>query len=310
MNKTFVVYESKYGATKQTAKNIAMILGPAEYCTTKEWKKEYENCQSIIIGTSIYNEQVNQEIYGFVEKNKNWLKNSKVYLFCVCLMDQGGEKYLKPLEDILGKCVVSKKSFGGRIELNKLDTKDFWALKKFSQTYGFEFKNIDIYNIREVINYGIAIKEERDFQVEMPYEELKMYVEQFLLEHSSCTLCSGYENSVRATPVDYTYKESNMYVLSEGGIKFTNLLFNEQVSLAVYEVFTGYNNLAGMQITGRADIVENESEEYKLFLKLKEINIDKLPAPLHLIKIRIEKIEFLWFKFKNMGYGIKQYFEF
>lgn len=310
MNNTYIVYESKYGCTQDIAKNLAMILGPAKYCTTGQWNKEYETSDFIVIGSPIYYEQVDQKIYDFVKKNIDWLQHRKVSLFCVSLMSQGAEKYLEPLKDILGECVVSMKALGGRLELSKLDAQDFWSMQNFSRTYGFSFKDKDQYDIKQIIDYGLSIKKERDCYVEIPKKELKTYVEQFLLEHNTCTLCSGYNRLVRGTPIEYTYKEGYLYLLSEGGTKFANLLLNEQVSIAVYEVYTGMNNLAGMQITGSAQIIEDDSKDYRLFMVEKGIEENQLPSPLHLIKIKIEKVEFLWFEFKKMGYGIKQYFQF
>lgn len=104
-----------------------------------------------------------------------------------------------------------------------------------------------------------------------------------------------------------------MYLISEGGEKFSNILLNKNVSLAVYEDYTGMNNFAGMQITGSAYIVPDNTDEYREVIKIKGLNIDfitRLPVDMNMIKIEIKKIEFLYSKFKEHGYESKQIYFF
>ena len=69
------------------------------------------------------------------------------------------------------------------------------------------------------------------------------------------------------------------------------------------------NNLCGLQISGEAQIIEPWSEEYVEILRRKNLNIDnisKLPFDMNVIKIKPKKYEFLYSKFKNLGYDSKQ----
>jgi hypothetical protein len=73
------------------------------------------------------------------------------------------------------------------------------------------------------------------------------------------------------------------------------------------------NKLAGMQITGRAYIISSNEIEYDNILKMKNLNIEyikKLPYVLNIIKIKIEKIEFLYSQFKEKGFDARQILEF
>ena len=100
-----------------------------------------------------------------------------------------------------------------------------------------------------------------------------------------------------------------MYFLSEGGEKFANILLNPNVSAAVFNEFKGMNQLRGMQIKGTAELIETGSDEYREFLLLRNLkyeNVMKLPSTLHLIRVRISKIEFLWSAFREMGANVKQ----
>ncbi len=104
-----------------------------------------------------------------------------------------------------------------------------------------------------------------------------------------------------------------MYLLSEGGEKFANIPINKNVSVAVYEDYTGMNNLAGMQITGSAHIILDDRDEYEEVIKMKGLNIDfikNLPVNMNIIKIEIKKIEFLYSKFKESDYEPKQIYFF
>ena len=98
-------------------------------------------------------------------------------------------------------------------------------------------------------------------------------------------------------------------MISEGGLKFANILQNSNVSVAVFNEFQGMNQLRGMQIKGTAEIIETGSTQYLEFLAMKNLDyeyVGKLPVALHLIRIKIEKIEFLWSGFREMGVDVKQ----
>ena len=306
---TYIIYESKYGTTKDIAKNISMILGPAKYCTTKQWKDEFRDSEYIVIGTPVYIEEVNPKIYDFVSKNSYWLKQKKVFLFSVSLMKKGGERYLEPLKRILGDCVVSIINFGGRLVLDNLDNDDYQKMKNFTKLFGTPLEDVNLYNIEEIIRYGLSIRKYRDYKIKMPMEELKKYVEKYISEHKSCTLSTGYNNMVRGTPVDYDYYKGYIYILSEGGFKFANILRNDNVSMSIYETFHGMDSILGMQITGKAQIIEDESKEYIAYLDKRKINKEKLPCKIHLIKVEIDCVEMLSHELNEMGYGVKHYYK-
>jgi hypothetical protein len=125
-------------------------------------------------------------------------------------------------------------------------------------------------------------------------------------------LATGSFGRIRATPVEYIYNQGQIYILSEGGEKFANLLFSSKISMAVYEDYTDINNLLGIQITGQADIVE-EMTEYKHVIKLKGMDmkfVRSLPTDLHVIRVDMEKVEFLNSDFKKQGYSTRQVLKF
>jgi hypothetical protein len=175
---------------------------------------------------------------------------------------------------------------------------------------GFDLKDMNKFNRDNVIDYALELKNIKDERIEkIPQTKLKAEIEEFLFSHNTCTLSTSYRDRVRSTPIEYNYHEGYVYLLSEGGEKFANILLNNKVSMAIYEDYIGMNNLAGMQITGRADIILKDEDEYEQILQVKGLNpgyIKKMPVNLNIIKINIEKIEFLYSKFKNMGYEARQ----
>ncbi len=308
MQKVLIVYESEYGTTEKTAKYLSLILGPARYTRTSALPDYYKDFDFIVIGSPIYNGKIHPKITSFINENLDWIKKKKIALFTISLSLKDGNENLIGLEKCLDHVLV-KKALGGKLKLNNLKNNDTQSLNEFSAQSGFKLEDMDIYNLEDVIRFALEIKSiKEDLIPKVPQKELEVMVREFLKEHNTCTLSTSYNQRVRSTPIEYNYFNGNIYLLSEGGEKFANILLNNKVSIAVYEDYTSMNNLAGMQITGIASLVENK-EEYMDIIKMKGLNpdfIDKLPVHMNLIKIEIEKIEFLYSKFQKMGYGPKQ----
>ncbi len=190
----------------------------------------------------------------------------------------------------------------------------FELIKKFLDMVKLPFQDMDFYNQEEVINYAMKLKSQKEILIkQLGEDELIKSIEEFLKSHNTCTLATCHSERVRSTPIEYTYSKGNVYLISEGGEKFANLLLNDEVSISVYEDYTNMNDLKGMQISGKAAILDASSEEYDNALDLKGIKadlIDSLPVSLNMIGIKIEKIEFLNSKFVAEGADAKQIYVF
>ena len=314
MIKTLVIYSSKYGTTRDVARIISLITGPAIYSTVDEFKQEYIDFDFIVIGTPIYTEKINPSIKKFAEENREWLKNKPLSLFCTCLDKNGGLERLTELQNLIGVRALSLKAIGGKLIVEDLDQDDQEQLKIFLDRVNLPMEDMDFYNQDEVVKYSLKLKSIKEKLVTpVKSGKLKTAVEEFLTSHNTCTLTTGHNNTVRSTPIEYNYKDGNIYILSEGGEKFANLLYNKNVSVAVYEDYTSMNNLKGMQITGEASIIGSESQEYTDILTWKGLNADaikSLPVNMNMIKIKLIKVEFLNSKFKSQGADAKQIYKF
>jgi menaquinone-dependent protoporphyrinogen IX oxidase/uncharacterized protein YhbP (UPF0306 family) len=313
MIRTLVVYSSKYGSTRDAAKIIALINGPAMYCSVDEFKPEYKEFENIIIGSPLLQEKLEPSIIEFVGNNRDWLKEKPISLFCTCLNKNGGLDQLRSLEKSMEIKTVSMKAIGGRLIIDQLDETDLELIKNFLDHVNLPFEDMDFYNEEEIIQYSMKLKYLAEkIIVPLDHDKLKIAIDEFLSSHNTCTLATCHLDNVRSTPIEYNYYNSFLYLLTEGGEKFSNLLLNKNVSVSVYEDYNGMKNLKGMQITGQASFIEDD-EEFNNVLKFKGLNVEfikSMPIKMNIVKIVPEKIEFLNSQFKNNGYSAKQIYNY
>lgn len=313
MDSTLVVYESKYGFTERAAKDLSLILGPARCIRAGEPMEENEAYKNIVICFPVYMEAPPKELIKWVREHKAYLKERTVAILCSALARSRLDKYMEPLSSILGDSVCYSGFIGGRLSVKSLSKEDYEAMERFCNKVHMPFKDVDMSDYDMLMDVGIELR--RIFESEgnlMEEDVLKEHVEGFLKEHNTCVLATACQNTVRATPIEYTYLDGCIYMLSEGGEKFANLLRNPKVSIGIYNNYTGMGNIGGMQVTGEAQIVEIGSPEYISLLEHKGLTMEKLsafPAALNLIKIVPSKIELLDSKSAKKGYNVKQIME-
>jgi nitroimidazol reductase NimA-like FMN-containing flavoprotein (pyridoxamine 5'-phosphate oxidase superfamily) len=146
--------------------------------------------------------------------------------------------------------------------------------------------------------------------VRMERNALLIQIDKFIMAHNTCSLATGYGDFVRCTPIEYNYKDGRFWLLSEGGLKFRGLEYNKNVCLAIYDNYSRFSQLEGMQISGTAELVEPWTGEYMDLLAFKNIsaeNLKKLPTVLYLIKVTPTRIDFLCSEFKDLGFDSRQH---
>jgi menaquinone-dependent protoporphyrinogen IX oxidase len=310
MQKALIIFESRYGSTEEVAKILALVLGPARACRVDEFEERYEDIDLLVIGTPIYSGQIDPKIVQFVQENSFWLKDKNIVLFCLSLDRHDGEAALQRLLSHHQLKIISLKAFGGRLNLKKLKDDDYRRLKVFQDKIGQPLQNVDLFLKEEIIEFALETKRAMERLAKtMPSEELGPYVSDFLKKHNTCTLATAFGKLARATPIEYSYHNGKLYLLSEGGEKFANILLNNRVSVAVYDEYRGMDKLAGMQITGSAIILDPGDPEYRDVLHLKGHNPDRIaamPFALNMIRIDMEKVEFLCSDFKKIDQEVKQ----
>jgi flavodoxin/uncharacterized protein YhbP (UPF0306 family) len=314
MQRTLVVYASRYGTTHVIAQALSLILGPARLCTVEDFRADDQDFDLYVIGGPVYGDVLEPRIVQFIADNAGWLRCKRVALFCTCLALDFGERYLKRARDILGDAAIWAKPIGGNVYLGRLTDEDRQAMESFCERVGLPFQDIARFDAEALVLYGLQLRRLRDDAgARMPADQLRQRIDDFLASHNTCTLCTCHKSRPRATPIEYTYHDGELYLLSEGGEKFANIMLNRNVSVAIYEPYAGMERLAGMQLTGEAFIVEAGSDEYRRILELKGLSygrIAALPMQLHMIRVHLTQAEFLWSPFAAQGYDARQIYRF
>ncbi len=288
-------------------------MGPSRRFPLSQFDESCREFDLIVFGTPIYNGKIHPKLEIFIENEKEWLSKKNIAFFCTCLNGSEGLRVLREVEDRLEGNVLELGVLGGRLEMDRLNERDYEALKEYITREGLPAQGMDLFKKDEVVDWALRLKEVKEGLLnQMPVSKLREEVETFLNEHNTCTLATSSPGRVRATPLEYNYNQGQIFILSEGGEKFANLISQNHVSVAIYEDYTGMNSLSGMQITGEASIVD-DMNEYNKILKMRGISKDfikSLPVDLNLIRVDMEKVEFLKSEFKKQGYSTSQVLNF
>lgn len=282
MNVTLILYESRYTIGEKVAKMISPILGPAKAFNIEYPPENIKYYSNIVFVFSLYGHDSSKKTIDYIEKNSIDLSKVKAGIVCIGLDKQDG---LKKINEF-------------KTKINKQNTYDCFIKEQLV----IDEVNQLSKNLREYFNTPNFIP---------PTNTTKAEIEKFIKSKNTCTLSTGYGDFVRATPIEYEYYDGRFYIISEGGLKFIGIYQNNKVSICIYENYTDMNNLKGLQVTGTVELLEPWSDEYLDVLERKNLklqNISKLPFDMNILKIKPNKYEFLYSKFKNLGYDPKQIF--
>lgn len=144
---------------------------------------------------------------------------------------------------------------------------------------------------------------------EAPREVIEAVFREYAKSEKACVLATGNGDYVRATPVHYVFHNGFFYIHTEGGMKFKSLEHNKNVSLAIYDTKGDLGHLKSVQIMGKAEFIDIDTDEYAEICKVRNISVDtikKLPYPMYLIKVIPTEVIMLDSDFKNQGYDIRQ----
>ena len=143
---------------------------------------------------------------------------------------------------------------------------------------------------------------------EMPKEELRQEIREYLDKRKVLVLCTCSNNIPRATPMDfYTEKDNfNIYVGPAPGRKVKNIEQNPNISIGIYTPLSE-GKIQGMQITA-------SGKERLIFLKEGDDEFEKAQKIVRgkrklILKIIPEKIELLDYDFIKDGYSRLQILE-
>lgn len=162
----------------------------------------------------------------------------------------------------------------------------------------------------DLVYFLLLLKYAKEQNVKnMNKKELIPIIEEFLKSHNTMTLVTGSEWHVRGTPVEYWYDGKYLYVYSEGGEKFAWLHLNSIVSAVIYDPYSVRADLAGIQIHGKAEILDEKDPAYSDLLIRKGFKREamaKIPLFVYIIRITPYKYEMQSTLIKELGYDIRQ----
>jgi nitroimidazol reductase NimA-like FMN-containing flavoprotein (pyridoxamine 5'-phosphate oxidase superfamily) len=93
----------------------------------------------------------------------------------------------------------------------------------------------------------------------MDQEQLSQAILDYIKQNNTCALATGAGDFVRCTPIEYSFHDGAFWMFSEGGEKFKALEQNKNVCLAIYDKYSTFASLKGLQVMG-------ESRNHRTFL--------------------------------------------
>ncbi len=139
--KIALIYATRYGSTKDTAEWIAEGMGrevdllDIEKISFEETAKNYD---LFIIGSGVWIDGVHKDMLRFLQMQKPLLKDKVLASFILCGTtgedvkgDERIESYFSKFHSSLNKKPPLNEKFGGRLTIEKLNTKDRKMLEVF-----------------------------------------------------------------------------------------------------------------------------------------------------------------------------------
>lgn len=313
MKKSLMIYESYYGTSKRVSEIFAKIVGNSKVISIENRVKDIDIYDNIFLVFSFHGYDTARETKEYLKEIHKDIEDKRIVLIGVGLYKKDMENYSKSLENILGEKVVYKEFVEGELRVNKLTVEDRETLEKFLAKQNMKLMDMGKFKLKECCDLAakyrqIINKPEKIADNKIIYDSITSFLE----KHNTCALATSNGEQVRVTPIEYIYYDNKIYFITEGGLKFNGILQNPHVAVAVYEEYTGMNNLRGLQITGKGEVVDVDSDEYKTVLSIKKLNYDNIknfPINMNMIKVNIERYDFLNSDFKSLGYDASQRLE-
>lgn len=282
------LYEDEREELCTSIKDAVLITGPSRYCKISLFQDRYKDFDYFCFVLSTNSS--GKKILDFINVNMDWLKEKKTVLI------YNSNKHLN-----IHSCV-------NKIKVLLSDN------IKYENTFYLgedKYKNRRLKN--KFIESAAKIRTIMECDIKKyPDELLKNDIEAFLKEHNMCTLCTGSGDMVIGTPIEYMYETGNIYIITEGGRKFINMLKNDKVSIAIYNKYEGFAKLKGLQLKGKVEIISIDDQEYDRILEMKKLkleNVKNLNMIMNVLRIKLERADFLCSEIKIKGYDAKQIYE-
>ncbi len=146
---------------------------------------------------------------------------------------------------------------------------------------------------------------------QMEQNNLAPIIYQFITSHDVCVIATGYKEFVRATSVEYIFKNNKFYIISESGEKYANLSCNKNIALTIFDSIQIGGRTKSIQVQGLAKIYDIFDDEIHFISNLRGLDkniISSLNFELYVIEIEPISIELYDPSLKEAGYSTRQIF--
>lgn len=310
MVNTLVIYEGKYGTSRQVAHNVGAIIGNCKVLPIQEATQELNAFQNVVIVFCFRGYDTLSHTKLYLKERQQQLKDKKLAVIGVGLTISDMAAYLKGITDIVEIREEMTYFVQGELEVTGLTKEDYKVLEAFTQKVKIPLQDMGKLSLKEVSEIGEQLRQQLHVNHNpMQVEDLKREIDGFIKKHNMLALATGSGNEVRCSPVEYIYEEGSFFIITEGGLKFRGLTQNNKVSFSIYDAYEGMDKLGGLQVTAKAKMVPIFSVEYIKIMGIRGIKIEtlqKLPIDLYMVKLQPLKYEFLYSPLAKRGYEAKQ----
>ena len=190
----------------------------------------FENCENVIIMLENGKKNITQSMLRFINEFNDQLTKRKIVVVIVLKDGRKNENEIKFLRQKFQKSLIS-----------------------------IEMVN---FNNKKIVEKALNIKE--IFAKKEKEEEINVDICEFLEDKEILTIAATFENKIIQRAVEFVKIEENFYLFLETGEIFSNLIFNNSVSLFIFEELDYF-----LEITGNCFLLENNSEEYKNIIEIR-----------------------------------------
>lgn len=310
MKKNLFIYESHYGTTKRTAEIFALLAANSKVCDVNNITVNLNLYDKVFFAVGFHGIDTASSTKELIIKNKDILLEKKIGFIGVGLSEYGSENYLKVVEDTLGRKVDYNVFIHGQVRVNNLTDVDKETLKVFLNNQNLKLIDLGLFKEEEVCDKASKlIQEINKTEKTMTDEKLQEEIDNFINSKNTCTLCTGDNDFVRGTPIEFIYNDRNFYFITEGGLKYRGIIKNKKVAITLYNEYSGFEKLKGLQMQGDVELIPLYSQEYMKVMKLKNLKeeyLNNIPINMNVLKVKINRYEFLNSDFKKEGFDVKQ----
>lgn len=313
MKYNIITYETYYGITKRVANILALIIGNAKVYDIKDAPEDISLYSNVISIFAFHGYETGNKTKKYLHSLGKALEEKTLGLVGVGLTKNDINNYKGVIEKEIDKKADFTGFVEGELRINKLTEEDRITLESFLSAHNIKFMDMGKFKVEEACEEACIIKGILESNsVKLDNVSLQKAIDDYVSGKNTCTLTCGVCEFIRSTPIEYMYYNNCFYFFTEGGMKFKGILQNPNVSICIYDEYSGMKNLKGLQISGKAELISIGSDEYKELLMKRNLsyeNISKLPINLNLLKVYPMKFEFLNSDFKEAGVDTKQVLE-